>query len=358
MKKVFALILALMMALSLAACGGSGSSGGNGDTTSNEGEDNTETYYEWSLSCEYSDDNHQTKALKDAAQMIEEQTDGHIKITVYPNMALGDYTVVYGQVMTGDIEICANPISTQYDARVDVMNMPFLASTFDEFEANYLSKDSYMWKLFEDVTSSGGVKLLGFFNAGFMGLGMKSVDSENFADLTSSATKSQLMRCPAADAYNLTMKALGYNTTVIPYSDLYSALQNGLCEGWLGGSGLVNYDSFRDAIKYFVDCNVINECIPVMMNAELFNSLPEEYQAIIVDAFDQMQNRVNEERAEQEAQAVEDLEAYGVTVIQPTADELAALRDRIRAEVWPQMASTLGQDVIDNVCQTYNVALS
>ncbi|WP_294757905.1 TRAP transporter substrate-binding protein DctP [uncultured Gemmiger sp.] len=352
MKRALALILALMMALSLVACGGD-----SNNANTNEGGD-TDAYYEWSLSCEYSEDNHQTKALKDAAQMIEEQTNGHIKITVYPNMALGDYTVVYGQVMTGDIQMCANPISPQYDPRVDVINMPFLASTFDEFESNYLSKDSYMWKLFDEVTSGGGVKLLGFFNAGFMGLGMKSVDSESFADLTGTATKSQLMRCPAADSYNLTMKAMGFNTTVIPYSDLYSALQNGLCEGWLGGSGLVNYDSFRDAIKYFVDCNVINECIPVMMNAKLFDSLPEEYQTIIVDVFAQMQTRVNEERAEQEAKAVEDMTAYGITVIQPTADELAALRDRIRAEVWPQMANTLGQDVIDNLCQTYNVSLS
>ena len=107
-----------------------------------------------------------------------------------------------------------------------------------------------------------------------------------------------------------------------------------------------------------MDCNVINECIPVMMNAKLFDSLPEEYQTSIVDVFAQMQTRVNEERAEQEAKAVEDMTAYGITVIQPTADELAALRDRIRAEVWPQMANTLGQDVIDNLCQTYNVSLS
>jgi TRAP-type C4-dicarboxylate transport system substrate-binding protein len=44
-----------------------------------------------------------------------------------------------------------------------------------------------------------------------------------------------------------------------------------------------------------------------MMNAKLFDSLPEEYQTIIVDVFAQMQTRVNEERAEQEAKAVEDM---------------------------------------------------
>jgi len=347
MKKILALTLALLMTISLVGCGGGGSE-----------PIDEETVYEWALSCEYSAENHQTQALVDAGAMIEEQTDGHIKITVYPNMALGDYTVVYGQVMTGDIEMCANPISSQYDARVDVMNMPFLSSTFEEFETYYMDKDSYMWKLFEEITAGNGVKLLGFFNAGFMGLGAKKVEQEDFAFLTGTTPKTVLMRSPAADSYNLTMKAMGYNTTTIPYSDLYSALQSNLCDGWLGGSGLVNYDSFRDAIQYFVDCNVINESIPVLMNAEAFNSLPADYQSIVVDVFNQMQIRVNNERQEQEAKAITDMEAYGIKTILPTAEELSALRDRIRGEVWPQLASSLGQEVIDDICEIYGVTLN
>ncbi len=358
MKKMLALILALVMSLSLVACGGSDTPAE--DTSSEDTSSETVEelpYYEWSLSCEYSAENHQTKALEDAAKMIEEQTDGHIKITVYPNMALGDYTVVYGQVITGDIEIAACPISSQYDPRVDVMTLPFLSGGFEDFESNYMSQDSYMWTLFEDITSAQGVKLLGFFNTGFMGLGAKKVDQENFAFLTGSESKTMLMRCPGGEAYTQTMAAMNYPTTTIPYSDLYSALQSGLCDGWLGGSPLVNYDSFRDAISYFIDCNVINESIPVMMNAKAFESLPAEYQTIVTDVFNEMQIRVNAERQEQEAQALADMETYGITVIRPTEDEQIALRDAVRAQVWPAMAATLGQDVIDEICAMYGVEL-
>jgi TRAP-type C4-dicarboxylate transport system substrate-binding protein len=153
------------------------------------------------------------------------------------------------------------------------------------------------------------------------------------------------------------MDAMGYNTTTIPYSDLYSAMQAGLCDGWLGGSGLVNYDSFRDVIKYFCDCNVINESIPVMMNAELFNSLPAEYQDVVVSVFDEMSLRVNQERQEQEAQALVDMEAYGIKVIAPTEDEQNALKERVRAEVWPRLADDLGQETIDEICEIYGVEL-
>ena len=346
LKKVIALVatmaLAITSTIAFTGCGGSS----KGEAT-----------YKWDLSCEYSEDNHQTKALQDAAAKIEEETNGDVKITVHPNMALGDYTVVYGQVMTGDIAMCANPIAAEYDERVDIMNMPFLSTNFDEFEKYYLEKDSYMWNLFDSITSEDGVKLLGFFNSGFMGLGYKTVDSKDFVSLTNSDKKSVLMRSPDANSYNYTMEAMGYNTTTIPYSDLYSSMQLNLCDGWLGGSGLVNYDSFRDVIKYFVDCNVINESIPVMMNAELFESLPEEYQEIVVSTFDEMSARVNKERQEQEAQALVDMEDYGIKVISPTKAEQNALKDRIRAEVWPRLAVDLGQDTIDEICKIYGVEI-
>ncbi len=348
MKKTLSLLLAVLLCtLAFTGCG---------DDQTNGGDSGELPYYEWSLSCEYSSENHQTIALQDAAKKIEEETDGHIKITVYPNMALGDYTVVYGQIMSGDIEIAACPISPQYDQRADAVNMPFLATSFDEFKRDYF-EGGFVWNLISDINSNNGVKLMGVLNAGFMGLGSKTVDKEDFAYLTGTETKKTLMRAPAAQVYNDVMAAMGYNTTSIPYADLYSSMQSGLCDGWIGGSGLTNYDSFRDAIKYFVDCNVINECIPVHMNQALFDELPAEYQTIVANAFNEAQTRVNDERAEQEAQALVDMEAYGIKVISPTGAELTELRDRLRKEVWPKMIDTVGQDVIDSACEAYGVTL-
>lgn len=358
MKRKLALVTAALMLCSavLTGCGPKTPAAGSKSGGTSGGSVSDLPYYEWSLSCEYSAENHQTLALQDAAKLIEEQTGGHIKITVYPNMALGDYTVVYGQVMTGDIEIAACPIAPEYDRRAVALNLPFLATDFTEFADNYF-QGGFMWNLIDDITQKNGVKLLGIFNAGFMGLGAKKVDSEDFEFLTGTQTKSMLMRSPSSNAFAVSMKEMGYNTTVIPYADLYSAMQSGLCDGWVGGSGLVNYDSFRDVIKYFVDCNVVNECIPVQMNQELFDSLPAGYQTIVTDVFDQMQNRVNDERQAQEAQALVDMENYGIKVITGTDGQMSALRDRIRAQTWPQLVEDVGQDVIDAACEAYGVQL-
>ena len=51
------------------------------------------------------------------------------------------------------------------------------------------------------------------------------------------------------------------------------------------------------------------------------------------------------------------MEAYGIKVITPTEDEQNALKDRVRAEVWPRLADDLGQDTIDEICEIYGVEL-
>ena len=51
------------------------------------------------------------------------------------------------------------------------------------------------------------------------------------------------------------------------------------------------------------------------------------------------------------------MEEYGITVIEPTDEELAQLRDRIRQEVWPKMAEEIGEDLLQQTCEHYGVTL-
>ena len=102
MKKMLALILALVMSLSLVACGGNDTAA---ETPADDGAADEMPTYELRLASVSVPGNHQTVALEDAAAKIAELTDGHVQIKVYPNSALGDNSIVYGQVMTGDIDM-------------------------------------------------------------------------------------------------------------------------------------------------------------------------------------------------------------------------------------------------------------
>ena len=51
------------------------------------------------------------------------------------------------------------------------------------------------------------------------------------------------------------------------------------------------------------------------------------------------------------------MDEHGIKVIKPTEDELTALRDRIRQEVWPKMAEEIGEDLLSETCEHYGVEL-
>ena len=351
MKRTKFILLALMLMLGsllIAGCG-------NG---SSDGEDNGDLpKFELTLSSEYTADNHQTIALQDAADKIFEQTDGNVKIKIFPNMALGDYTVVYGQVMTGDIDICACPIASSYGVNADILSLPYLATDFDEFK-EYFFPGSYVWDVVSEVNDDNGTVLMGIFNTGFMGIGFttQSLPSEDFGFLTDGdISKDPLLRIPGTNVFARLIPAMGYRTTTIPYSDLYAALQSGIADGWIGGSALVNWESFRDVINYFVDCRAVNECIPITMNKKLLESMPQEYQDIIKQAFLDAAERVADERMEQEMQAIKDMEGYGIKIIEGTNEEIVALRDKVRSSVWTQMSDVLDQEIIDKLGEVYGV---
>lgn len=84
--------------------------------------------------------------------------------------------------------------------------------------------------------------------------------------------------------------------------------------------------------------------------------MPEEYQTAITETFTEMAMRVNDERAEQEAEALANMEEYGITIIAPTDDEIEALAGIIREEVWNTMRPELGDDLVDQLCDAYGVA--
>ena len=352
MKKMLALILALVMSLSMVACGGNDAAG---EAPADDAAAEELPTYELRLGSVSVPGNHQTVALEDAAEKIAELTDGHVQIKVYPNSALGDNSIVYGQVMTGDIDMCLGTIVSSYNTGFDALSLPFLATSYEDYAEVY-APGSFMYDYISGLCAENGVTLLGFFNTGFNGIGAQTLHTEDFMALNDSSEKDILLRVPPILAYQRTVEAMNYRTTSIPYADLYSALQSGVADGWIGGSPLVNWDSFRDTISYFIDNRVINENMPVCINTELLESMPEEYQTAITETFAEMAMRVNDERAEQEAEAIANMKEYGITIIEPTDEEIEELAVVIREEVWNTMRPELGDELVDQLCDAYGVA--
>ena len=145
------------------------------------------------------------------------------------------------------------------------------------------------------------------------------------------------------------IEALGASAVPMAYDKVYSALQTGVCDGWFGGSAYINHLSFGDVLNYFCDARYNMEIISLIINMDAFNSLPEEYQTIMEEVFQEKTIELANEREDVENQAMADMEADGWEVYVPTEEEFTAMQDKFRTDVWPQFEELLGSDVYEAV---------
>lgn len=333
-KKVLSVLC--MVALVFTFCVGCGDSGAQGDT---------EQTYNFKLAMSYPIDHADTQAAQRAADTIKEKTNGHVNITIYPSSQLGDYQQVYEEVMMGTIDMACITLSTTYDSRLEMLTIPYLVSSYDESVEKFSSGSEY-YGLLEGVLNDAGLHPLCIFNDGFMGIGATK-KIENATDYT--IAHKELLRVPAMDSYIWTAKAMGYNTTTIAYSDLYSALQTGVADGWIGGSAYVNKTSFGDVLKYYVDNKYILELIVGIMNNDKFSALPEEYQKIINEAFQAEAVTVANDRQKLDDQAMKDMDAAGITVEVPSEEEIQKVAAHFKETVWPKYKDILGDELYNKL---------
>lgn len=89
----------------------------------------------------------------------------------------------------------------------------------------------------------------------------------------------------------------------------------------------------------------------MLVSAQTFDSLPAEYQELIVElAIAEQPVAFDEFQAYEEAGYAQ-LEEYGIEVLIPTAEEMTAMAESVRAEVYPQLNDLFGEDVMNAISE-------
>ncbi len=345
MKKKLAILmmgLALLLVCLTGCGGGDGANGTDGDN----GKAATGESRNLKLATIATTNHSMYGRIEDFTKKIEEGTNGAITFTLYPADQLGDYTLVYEELMKGNIECSVNSIPSTYDNRADAFYIYYLAENYDQLPF-YYGKDSYLYSLMDEMTAARGIKFLNFDCQGMGGLGFaKMPDNYNVPG----APKNTTIRVPATDVGRIYMESMGYTAVTVNYGDLYSAMQTGVVEGWVGGNPTLNYLSFRDAIKYYIQTNDITEFCSIMFNQEVWDSFTPEQQALIQQAADEefAQSLIDAKADDQKYRELME-EDNGIEVLYLTDEELKEHSAFVREKVWPAAASTLTQDVLDNL---------
>lgn len=337
MKKIFVLLLTVSLVLGLmTGCGGD-------KVAVNPGEQ----VYELRLATTYPQDHHNTISLERAIKKVEEKTEGKVKITLYGAGVLGESASIFEELMKGTIDMALVPCSSQFDPNLEIYLIPYLTPTWDVASKVY-SEGSNFWDLFYKMQADLGVEMLGIYQDGYMGIAGTKLNFDGIMD--PNKKKSELMSTPPMDTYVIVAEALGYDTITIPFSDLYTSLQTGICDARIFPP-LLQYTGYRDVMKSYADLKFMQELSNIMMNKKLFDSMPEDISTVIHDAFAEESMIASGESEELEAQAIEDLRDYGCDIFIPNDEELNELASYYIENVWPTYEKMFGKEIMDKLIE-------
>lgn len=140
-----------------------------------------------------------------------------------------------------------------------------------------------------------------------------------------------------------TWEALGANATPMAWTEVYTALQQGVMDSQENPLATIYDVNFYEVQDYLNITQHVYSPAPLMMGLDLFNSFSEEDQAIILEAAQLALPFQRESSQELEQRYLVQLEELGMTVTQP---DLEPFREAVRPVI-EQWSPTVGEELVE-----------
>lgn len=254
--------------------------------------------------------------LEKVVELVAKETDGRIKLAVFPNAQLGGEMQALEQAALGQNIIfytTAGALATAGVPSFSVLNGPFLTATLEE--AQKLEASDVVGSMEDDLAEKGNLRVLAlnWFDSPRSILGHKGYAKPE--DLV--GTK---MRVPEAPAYLRTFELLKSPPMALPFSELYLALQQGVVDAAEGGiDGMANANLMEVADTVTVT-NHFRIFYGFVMSEDLFAALPEPCQKVMSEAFAAEGASYSAQMDGITAKRVEDLKAKGIKFVAADQD--------------------------------------
>jgi len=272
-----------------------------------------------------SEDYPTTRGAYKFASLVNEKTNGRIKIIVKCNAEAGDEKSVVEQLEFGGIDFTRVSISTLSDniAKLRVIQMPYLYS--DE-EAMWKVLDGDVGREFSDAIeqSDYGIKALSWYDAG----------ARNFYSVKPLYDISDLtglnIRVQESDMMAKMIELLGANPVRMTYSEVYMALKTGKIDAAENNWTSYSYSKHYEQAKYCL----VDEHIRIpeiqLISEKTWAKLTAEEQDIISECARESAVYERELWQTEEHEAKEEMENKGVIVTKISDEERATLREKLK----------------------------
>ena len=283
---------------------------------------------------------------------VETATNGAIKVELFPSSQMGGSKEATEMVKTGTLDLCIETGNMgPFFPEFQVINIPYVFQS-DEI-AWWVFDNSQFWKnLMATMEEKVGLVYLGMGQNGVRNFTNNTRPVHEPKDME--GIKFRVMQSPV---FVKTVEALGAKAIPIAWPEVYTSLQTGVIDGQENPISIIAFvGKLYEVQKYLtLDGHTWSENM-LIMNANTFRSLPENYQHILKIA------GLHGANADRAAEALMS-RVLGMQILQdnmevyaPTSEQIKMFQEKAQPPVIDWLKGEVGAEVVDGFLEAVKEA--
>ena len=250
-------------------------------------------------------------AAKMFAENVEKRTNGQIKIDIFPNNMLGSPPEQAEQVKMGTTDM-GLPTQGQFDKWIKAMGVVMLPFAYDDYDHVHRTVDGPAFQWFSQMAEKEGFILLSNWEYGF-----RNLTNNKRPINTPEDVKGLKVRVPPEMQIGAAFEALGAQTTVIAFPELYMALAQGVADGEDNPVSVIYFMKFYEVQKNLALTRHIYNNMIHTISAKTWAKLTPEQKAIFQEESKKAGAFMRQQIMSQEEDLVAKMQQAGMQVTRP-----------------------------------------
>lgn len=336
---MYRILLSLVLTVFLAS--------GCSDSDTN-GESGTPAAAQWRFAIEEIQGSVQHEYALRFAELLEQKTDGAIRVEVYPYGSLGTSEQLTELVRNGAVDIgFASPGHLgSVIPEVQVFSIHYLFPRDMEIVYQVLSGSETLFGPLADAYGEKGLKLLSLIPEGWM-VWTANKPIREPADFK--GVKIRTMVSPLLlEAY----EAYGANPTPMAYSEVYGALQLNMIDAQVNPVFAVEEMGFHEQQSHMIFGYHLPFIASVIINPDVYASLSDEHRQAVVETKSELDGFIYETQARLNEERLDSItEQGGTQVIRLDEDQTAAFRELALPiqDQYVEQAGERGREILEGL---------
>ncbi len=280
---------------------------------------------------------------------LEELSKGKIDVQVYPSSQLYKDKAVLKAIRLDSVQMACPSFSKfgKFVPQLALFDLPFL---FRDMDHLHKAQDSEVGQKLKDMVSAKGYVALDFWDNAF-----KQLTSAKKALVKPEDAKGQKFRIMSSKVLEAQFKAVGANPQMMPFSEVYSALQQGVIDGQENTNSNIYTKKFFEVQKYMTISNHGYLGYLVVMSKKFWDSLPDDLKANVKQAMKEATAKEREYATELDKSQFAEIEKYAaktkkLEIINLSEEQVGAWR-KVMSTIYPEFYDNklIGKDLIQAV---------